>query len=175
MTDDSASAFCAEVRAPLVGALTLYCGNRAVAEELAQEAIVRALQRWPAIESPRPWTYKVAFNLARSSFRRQAAERRARARAERLAADETVDPDTASAIAVRQAVDRLSPRQRQAVACRFYVQMSVAESAAAMGCAEGTVKALTSQAIRALRDAGLALDEPMDVDDGAVQEVVSDA
>jgi RNA polymerase sigma factor (sigma-70 family) len=176
MKHDNTSAFCAEVSAPLVGALTLYCGNRAVAEELAQEALVRAFQRWAAIESPRAWTYAVAFNLARSTFRRQAAERRAHDRAAQLSGDGSVDPDTTSAIAVRQAVAALAPRQRQVVACRFYAQLTVAESAAVMGCAEGTVKALTSQAIAVLRRAGLAVDEPdAGGGSGTEEEVGSDA
>lgn len=163
MTNMSASAFCGEVRAPLVGALALYCGDRATAEELAQEALVRALQRWETLDSPRAWTYATAFNLARSMFRRRQAERRARERAAELAGDGRIEPDTASAVAVRAAVAKLSPRQRQVVACRFYAQLTVAESAAAMGCAEGTVKALTSQAITALRKAGLGVDEHEEV------------
>lgn len=66
-----------------------------------------------------------------------------------------MEPDTTTAIAVRQAVADLPPRQRQAILCRFYGQLSVAETAASMRCAEGTVKALTHQAIANLRGAGL--------------------
>lgn len=157
MTHDTADDFCTEVRAPLVGALVLLCGDRGVAEELAQEALARAYQRWSTLTSPRSWVYAVAFNLARSRFRRVVAERRARERMAVLAV-ESVEPDTASAIAVRTAVADLPLRQCQVVACRFYAQLSVAESAAAMSCAEGTVKSLTSQAIASLRRAGLAVD-----------------
>jgi RNA polymerase sigma-70 factor (ECF subfamily) len=149
--------FCTEVRAPLVGALVLLVGDRGVAEELAQEALARAYQRWSTLESPRPWVYATAFNLARSRWRRVLVERRARDRLAALAAA-PVEPDTASAVAVRQAVAALPVRQRQVVACRFYAQLSVAESAVVMSCAEGTVKALTSQAITSLRRAGLAVD-----------------
>lgn len=167
MTHGSASQFCAEVRAPLVGALTLYCGDRGVAEELAQEALARAFQRWASLHSPRPWTYATAFNLARSRFRRVLAERRAHARVAVLAGEGAVDPDTASAVAVREAVRALPDRQRQAIVCRFYVQLTVRETAAAMACAEGTVKALTSQAITKLRGAGLAVDEPAGAEEEA--------
>ncbi|CAN5153147.1 SigE family RNA polymerase sigma factor [soil metagenome] len=160
MIEDPASTFCAEVRGPLVGALTLYCGDRGVAEELAQEALVRTFQRWDTLEAPRPWTYAAAFNLARSRFRRLLAERRARERSAVLAGDGSIDPDTASAVAVREAVAALPLRQRQSIVCRYYTQLTVRETAAAMGCAEGTVKALTSQAITNLRAAGLAVDAP---------------
>src|SRR3712207_1363468 len=74
------TSFCSDVRAGLVGALALYCGDRAVAEELAQEALVRTWERWDRIEAPRAFTYHVAFNLARSSLRRRGAERRANAK-----------------------------------------------------------------------------------------------
>ena len=44
----------------------------------------------------------------------------------------------------------LSPRQREAVILRILMDHSVAETAEAMGCARGTVKALTHQGLRAL-------------------------
>ncbi len=158
--------FVDDVRAPLVGALTLFCGDRGVAEELAQEALVRAWQRWERLSAPRPWVYRTAFNLARSGFRRRQAERRATRRV--AVADVTVDPDVGDAVAVRRAVAALAPRQREAIVARYYADLSVAEAAEAMGCAEGTVKALTSQAIANLRAAGLAVDPDP-------EEVTSDA
>ncbi len=49
----------------------------------------------------------------------------------------------------------LPPRQRQVVAARFYADLSVTDTAVAMGCAEGTVKSLTSKALANLRTQGL--------------------
>ncbi|MDY7009269.1 MAG: RNA polymerase sigma factor [Planctomycetota bacterium] len=49
------------------------------------------------------------------------------------------------------AVDALPARQREAVICRFFGGMSVAETAAAMGCAEGTVKAAVFKAVENLQ------------------------
>lgn len=163
MTRDPVETFCAEIRAPLVGSLTLFCGDRGIAEELAQEALARALQRWAQLRSPRQWTYTCAFNLARSRFRRVLAERRARDRMAVLARQAAVEADTAGAIAVKTAVANLPPRQRQAVVCRFYAGLSVAETAGVMRCAQGTVKALTSQALANLRKAGLDVDEHQEV------------
>lgn len=167
MTHESAEAFCAGIRAPLVGSLTLFCGDRGVAEELAQEALMRAFQRWDALDAPKAWTYACAFNLARSRFRRVVAERRAQQRMAVLAGDGAVDPDTTSAVAIRSAVADLPTRQRQTIICRFYAGLSVAETARAMGCAEGTIKALTSQAIANLRKAGLDVD--------TTEEIATDA
>jgi RNA polymerase sigma factor (sigma-70 family) len=73
--------------------------------------------------------------------------------------------DVATAIAVRAAVRALPPRQRAVVIARFYGGLSVQETAAALGCAEGTVKATTHQAIRNLRQAGLVDVEEVPVDD----------
>ena len=78
-----AVAFCAEEFPRLAGALSLYLGDRAIAEELAQEALLKACRRWERVsqlESPGGWTWRVARNLAKSHLRRRRAERRARAR-----------------------------------------------------------------------------------------------
>ena len=165
MEGRDAAGFCREIRTRLVGSLTLYCGDRAVAEELAQEALVRAWERWDrvgAMASPEAWTYRTAFNLASSWGRRRSAERRAYRRsgsAEPLA----VTPDTPTIETVRNAVAALPPKQRAAVVCRFYLAMTVAETAETLGCAEGTVKSSTHQALASLREAGL-VDEPEEVD-----------
>ena len=50
-----------------------------------------------------------------------------------------------------KAVETLPARQREALACRFLRGMSVAETAAVMGCAEGTVKAAVFKAIANLQ------------------------
>jgi RNA polymerase sigma factor (sigma-70 family) len=62
-------------------------------------------------------------------------------------------------VAVRAAVAALPPRQRAAIVLRYFADLSVRVTAAVMGCAEGTVKALTSKAISALRARGLVDDE----------------
>ncbi len=162
MGDDEPAAFCRAIRDRLVGSLTLFCGDRAVAEELAQEALVRAWERWDRVgtmASPEAWTYRTAFNLASSWGRRRSAERRAHRRlgpSDPLA----VTPDTPTIEAVRDAVGALPPKQRAAVVCRFYLTMTVAETAETLGCAQGTVKSATHQALANLRTAGLVDDEP---------------
>jgi RNA polymerase sigma-70 factor (ECF subfamily) len=146
--------FCARVGPRLVGSLTLYCGDRLLAEEIAQEALARAFERWGRVggmASPEAWTYRTAFNFARSSFRRSAAERRARSRMVVMPAL----PDATDAIAVRDAVRTLPTRQRAVIVARFYLGLDVAETASVLGCREGTVKAHTFKALANLRAAGL--------------------
>lgn len=157
MADDVAG-FCARLRPGLVGSLTLYLGDGPLAEELAQEALARAWERWDRVvvmDHPEAWTYRVATNLARSQLRRRSAERRANRRA-RSGQPTSVDlPDTAEAIAVRAAVLALPRRQRMAIVARFYGALDVEAAAVVLGCSPGTVKALTHQAMLNLRQAGL--------------------
>jgi RNA polymerase sigma factor (sigma-70 family) len=152
--DDEWERVCGEVGPRLVGSLTLYCGDRFVGEEFAQEALARALERWDRVgvmASPEAWIYRTAFNLARSSFRRAGVERRAR----RRLVDVPTLPDASDAIALRDAVRVLPARQRAVIVARFYLGLSVADTADALGCQPGTVKAHTFKALGNLRAAGL--------------------
>ena len=144
----------------LVGLLALYVGSRAVAEDLAQESLIRLHMHWPRVRtmpSPHAWLCGVGINQARSWWRRRFAEQRANRRAHGRPEETTVEP--ADVLAVRTAVAALPPRQRGALVLRYYGGLSVEETAAHLGCARGTVKSLTSRAIDALRTS-LAVDAP---------------
>ena len=148
--------FCAGEYPRLVGALTLYCGTRATAEELAQEALIRVCQHWERVrglQNPGAWAHRVAMNLASSHLRRVAAERRARGRLATLAESQrsAYEVEEASVERVRSAITALPRRQRRALILRYYIGLSVAEVAAEMNCPEGTVKRLTHEATKALR------------------------
>lgn len=148
--------FCHREYPRLYGTLRLYCGDVWLAEELAQEALARAVRHWDTVsrmEAPGAWVHRVAINLANSAFRRSAAERRALRRAP--LADSAEDPDNATVVAVRRAVAALPPRQREVVILRFFHDLPVRVAAERMGCAEGTVKGLLFDAIRSLRGQGL--------------------
>jgi len=160
--------FVEAIRPRLVGSLTLYCGDRQAAEDLAQEALVRAWMKWRKVgrmNSPEAWTYRTAFNLATSWGRRGQAERRAVGRlADRAASSaSSASADPTDVIAMADAVVSLAPRQRTAIICRYYLGLGVDEAADAMGCRSGTVKALTSQGISRLRTLGLVDEEVADV------------
>lgn len=144
----------------LVGMLALYVGDRHRAEDLAQEALIRLHQRWgqsAPLDSPRAWLSTVALNLARSWWRRHYAELRANDRTAQLAAA-VQELEPADVLAVRAAVVALPSRQRGAVVLRYYAGLSVAETATALRCREGTVKSLTHHAIQQLRQT-LAVDD----------------
>lgn len=150
----------------LLAPLTLYCGDRDVAEVLAQETLVRVCRDWKRVRmmaAPGAWAHRVGLNLADSWYTRRRAERRA---TERLSSrpDGRHDADATDAIAVREAVANLPPRRRMALILRYYADLPVEQVATLMHCRPGTVKALTAQAVAQLRDrGGLADEEASDV------------
>ena len=136
----------------LVAAVELYCGDLAVAEDAAQEALIKALMRWERVSStsaPDAYVMRMAMNAATAWYRRLKVGQRAVTRHAREQHVQSQEPT--EALALRSALSQLPSRQRQAVVLRYLGGFSVAETAAAMRCAEGTVRALTSQAISSLR------------------------
>src|SRR5258705_12056680 len=70
---DDFDSFCRGVHPRLVGAMTLYCGDGAAAEDFAQEALARAYRDWATVsqlDAPEAWAHRVAMNLAHSWYRR---------------------------------------------------------------------------------------------------------
>ena len=122
----------------LVGVLS---GSR-LAEEMAQEAFLRAYRDWEKVgrmERPDAWVRVAAMNLARSTFRRRRAEARALLR---LGEPVTVLPDLEPLFAeFWEHVRRLSTRQAQVIALHYLEDRSVAEIAEILGTAPGTIKA----------------------------------
>ena len=131
--------------------------NAAEAEEAAQEAFVkawRALPRFRAGEPWRPWLLTIVANEARN--RRRSAGRRTA-----LALRVSVPADDASAEAAVLAsesragllsgLSRLREDDRLVLGCRYLLELSEAETAAALGVKPGTVKSRTSRALDRLR------------------------
>ncbi len=146
----------------LTGSLVLYTGDRDLAMDLAQETMARAFRDWrkvSALHAPPAWLHRVAFNLANSVFRRKSVERRSPAYSWHAARDHHDDIDAANSVTVRKLVAALPKRQKTALVLRFYSDMSVADTAEVMGCAEGTVRALTSQALTSLRRSGFDVED----------------
>lgn len=147
------AAFCETNYPKVVGLLSLYTGRVDIAEELSQEALALACRDWRKVkgmESPSGWLYRTSMNLANSYFRRRSAERRANAKVAADGPSMVASPDV-DAAAIRSAVAELPRRQRGALVARYYLDLSVSETARLMECSEGTVKALTHQALKGLR------------------------
>lgn len=150
----SSDDFDAFYRRELAGVLALayvLSGSRSAAEELAQDAFLAAHQRWESIsgyDDPAAWVRRVCANRAVSGVRRRVSEAKALVRlsARRVLPDE-LPPDSS---AFWRAVRRLPRRQAQVVALHYLEDRPLAEVAAMLGCAEGTVKAHLHRARRTL-------------------------
>lgn len=162
-------AFCEAEFPRLVGALGLLVDDVGVAEELAQEALLRVAERWERIrdfERPGGWVHHVAVNLARSRWRRQRAERRALRRAAPgpRAADHH-DPDVAVQVAVRHALAGLPQAQREVLVLRHLLGCTTSETARLLGTSPAAVKSHAHRGRTALRTA-LGTDDALEATDG---------
>lgn len=138
----------------VVGLVYTLSGSRWAAEELAQEAFLAAHRRWHDIrdyDEPGAWVRRVAVNRAVSRFRRRSAEARALAR---YAAGRRNLPDSIPPLAddFWSAVRALPFRQAQVVALHYLEDRPVADIAAVLGLAEGTVKAHLHRARQSLAE-----------------------
>jgi RNA polymerase sigma factor (sigma-70 family) len=128
------------------------------AEDVVQDALVRAWTRWPTYSSargnPKTWLLAIVADQARQRRRRPVPETSMLDGARSVAAGERTD---GADLDLRRAVARLPERQRLAVECHYYIGLTVRETAQVMGCATGTVKASLSAARANLR---AELEEP---------------
>ena len=138
-------------------------GDAMEAEDAAQEAFVKAyrsLKRFRTGAPFRPWLMTIVANEARN--RRKAAGRRKNLElkvAEEAAAayPSSREPEALVDAAERRAellraLEGLREEDRRAIACRYLLGLSETETAAALGCARGTVKSRTSRALGRLRE-----------------------
>ncbi len=136
-------------------------GSAADAEEAVQDAFVkayRALGRFRRGAPLRPWLLRIVANEAKN--RRRAAGRREalalRAAAEARPGDAVPSPEAALLSGEERerllaAVDRLPDDQRDAIACRYFLELSEEETSAALGIRRGTVKSRLSRGLERLR------------------------
>jgi RNA polymerase sigma-70 factor (sigma-E family) len=138
---------------PAIALAYLLTGNPAVAEDLAQEAFLRAASRFPRLRDPnsfRAYLRRTVINLWKNSVRRERREQTYLARQHpQLLEDEPVD--LATRYAVRVALLRLSPRQRAAIVLRYYEDLPERQIAELLECRPGTVKSLLARGVDSLR------------------------
>lgn len=143
-----------ETYRPVVGLVFALTGNRAAAEELAQDAFVEAHRRWGTVSTyvdPGGWVRKVAMNKARSGFRRRAAEARAYARhVGRGQATGAALPERADQFWA--AVRTLPTQQAHVVALHYLEDLPVDRIAEVLEIAPGTVKTHLHRARRSLAE-----------------------
>ena len=123
-------------------------GDPGRAEEAAQEAFVRAYDRWRSVSAhpaPAAWVLRVTINVALDAVRRKVPV---------VAPPETVciEDQVVDVLAVARALSQLSARQRQTVAMRYFAGATEDEIAAALKMSRGTVKTHLARGVRRLRE-----------------------
>jgi RNA polymerase sigma-70 factor (sigma-E family) len=123
-------------------------------ENIAQEAFVRLHDRWAALsdqEKALAYLRRTVVNLSRSRLRHLRVVRRAPRERDRDAA--SAESLALANRVMRDALATLTSRQRQVVVLRYWLDLDQQAIADTLGIAVGTVKATTSHAMAALRDA----------------------
>ena len=140
---------------PLHQSAYLLCGDWHLAHDLVQDTLVKAYQHWPRVrqaDSPDAYVRRILLNEARGRWRRR---ERAVPVPRFPEGREPAAPDAADEIARRsglqQALLALPLRQRATVILRYMEGMSERETAAVLGCSEGTVKSQSARALGTLR------------------------
>ena len=135
----------------LAKALFLIVGDPLEADELAQEALVRVLERWDRVhlmDSPVGYLYRTALNLNRSRLRRLASRAK-------HALSPSSGPDPLAGVEARDEVRRLLaalPRgQREAVVLVEWLGVGAEQAGVILGIDASTARVQLSRARRALR------------------------
>ena len=169
MRDDEAIARCQEgdrdafrhlvdrYKDVLYGTAVLMTGNRAVGEEIVQEALLSA---WRGIggfkrgQPPKPWLVRILVNEVLTRQRKKSIPTIPLSDLDYAAAPSTTDQAEAfqDRTIVRQALAHLVPEQQQVVVLRYFAELTVPEVARSIGVKEGTVKSRLHRALERLRE-----------------------
>ncbi len=131
------------------------CRDLSRAEELAQDAFVRAYRRWDKLAEggyAEPWLHRAVMNLSLTAVKRRTRGRELEATSGGFASRITPLDDTPQLDAVVHLLKRLPKRQREAVFLRVVADLPEEEVAAAMGVTVGSVKVHKKRGLDRLRD-----------------------
>lgn len=153
--EEAFRAFAWAQRAMLRRTAYLLCGDWHQADDLVQTTLVKLYVAWRRVHrsagadaNPHAYTRRILtrcyLDERRRPWRREhPADELADRAAPAVPAEDLLD--------LRAALDLLPPRQRATIVLRFWADASVAETAEALSCSEGTVKSQTARALATLR------------------------
>jgi RNA polymerase sigma-70 factor (sigma-E family) len=138
----------------------LLTGDRGLAEDLLQESLTAVAQRWSAVVKagdPEPYVRRVMVNKSIDAWRRKRARLdevlTGSEPADTLASPQDDDEVVERRLMLRDALMRLTPRQRAVLVLRFYEDLTEKAAAGLLGCSVNTVKSQTRLALQRLREA----------------------
>ncbi|KGN36945.1 SigE family RNA polymerase sigma factor [Knoellia subterranea] len=139
--------------APLLRTATLLTGDRHSAEDLVQETLIRAAQRWSRVDPATADAYvrRILYTRSVDAWR----WRRHQPDPAEGGGDLVDGTDVAGVVDTRltlaAALRRLTPRQRAVLVARFYEDRTEVQTAQVLGCSVNTVKSQTRHALDRLR------------------------
>lgn len=152
--DAAFTEFAAASRSRLRGTAYLLCGDWDRASDHVQEGLLRVYVAWPRLVrhgGELAYARKAVVSAYLDSRRKRSSTERPAADHPDRASGEDVARAVADRAALMTALARLPERQRACVVLRYFEELDVRETAAALRCSEGTVKSQTSRALASLR------------------------
>jgi len=156
----------------LAAQVCAYLGDATEAQDLVQEAFLRAWQRWDKVggyEEPVAWVRRVAWNLATSRHRRNQVARKF---LQKSSAPELAPAASPDHVALVAALKLVPAKRRQALVMHYMADMTVAAIAEATGAKEGTVKSWLHRGRKEL--AALLTDEGAEAQPAKAKPVEAD-
>ena len=129
---------------PMLRLAYLLTGSRAAAEDLVQDSFVRVQPRYASLDTPAAYLRRTVTNACYSWHRRRQREQAYHPEPPGEAPPEHDE--------MWDALAKLAPRRRAALVLRYYLDLSEADIAVALGCRRGTVKSLTHRGLAELRE-----------------------
>jgi len=129
----------------------LLCGDWHQADDLVQAALVKLYVAWPRVRSSEPPDGYMHRILVRCYLDERRRPWRRESPVDVLEDAAAAPGHTDELLDLRAGLAHLPKRQRATLLLRFWLDESVAQTAEALGCSEGTVKSQTARALNTLR------------------------
>jgi RNA polymerase sigma-70 factor (sigma-E family) len=171
-------AFVAARGAALMRTASLLTGNRVAAEDALQEALTRVAVRWPKVVrggAPEPYVRRVLYTVVVDDWRRRRGVEVEPGDAPDRTDGADVAHNVSSSLVLKDALQRLTPRQRAVLVLRYYDDLTEVQTADALGCSVSTVKSQTKHALARLRELAPDLIGSFSPDDYAVGDANGDS
>lgn len=152
---DTFTEFVVTRRTALLRSAVLLTGDQGLAEDLVQTALSRVAARWGTVVAagdPEPYVRRTMYHAHVSSWRRRrVVEVLGEPPATGAGAQATPTTDADVRVDVRNALARLTRKQRAVLVLRYFEDLSESQTAAVLGCSVGTVKSQARDALARIR------------------------
>ena len=152
--DDGFADFAVASRSRLRRTAYLLCGDWERASDHVQEALIRVYTNWPRLErrgGEMAYARRAVVSAVIDASRRRSSRELPVEITPSVASGEDVAAAATDRLALMANLARLPQRQRACIVLRYFEDLDVRETAAVLGCREGTVKSQTARGLASLR------------------------